>query len=70
MIGIEVTEKGTIIYTEAVSPYPEVIEWRLEPYKGWAIEYTIVTDINGAKYTPLDLEWWRSHAPEYRTLLP
>jgi hypothetical protein len=37
------------------------IEWRLEGYKGWCIEYPITTLPDGTKYTPLD-EWiWREH---------
>lgn len=62
-IGICVTENGTIIVTEdEIKETQEAIEWRLEPYKGWAIQYPIVTDINGTKFTPLDQEWWRENA--------
>jgi hypothetical protein len=62
--GICVTEHGTIIVTEnEIKETKEAVEWRLEPYKGWAIEYPIVTNAEGAKFTPLSLEWWRENAP-------
>jgi hypothetical protein len=29
------------------------IEWRIDAHHGWAIEYPIITESDGSKYTPL-----------------
>lgn len=51
---------------DAVSAYPEMdsVEWRIEGFKGWAIEYAIVTDhVTGAVFTPIDRDFYLRHQP-------
>lgn len=54
---------------DAVSAYPtdlgfSKVEWRMDSFRGWAIQYAIVTDIKtGAKYTPIDQEFYLRHQP-------
>jgi hypothetical protein len=53
---------GTVYYTEDINVIPHDaigLEWRLDEYHGWCIEYPIVHTIDGAQYTPLTRELWR-----------
>lgn len=44
---------------------PDKVEWRLEPYKGWALDVPVITTEDGAQYTPIDRDWWQENAPTW-----
>lgn len=37
------------------------VEWVVEPFRGWAIQYAICTTPDGARYTPLNQDFYLTH---------